>query len=268
MKFSQVLMLCLWLRSTSTEPLLPTCACTHKTTMLHSSLMKPMGIVSQGKCFQKAEFPISGSRWIRLLEDEKTIYALRESLTFRPCYDRLDAISGGPCPNIISRSEWGARRPRDRQSLSTPVKYAVVHHSNTPQCLDKPSCIKRMQSIQNFHMNVRRWSDIAYNFLIGGDGNVYEGRGWDTVGAHVIGYNKISIGICVIGNYTEYKPNEISLNALKRMLSCLEFKNKVINKYVLRGHRDLGSTTCPGNKLYRIIKNWHHYYWFKFSSAN
>jgi N-acetylmuramoyl-L-alanine amidase len=51
-------------------------------------------------------------------------------------------------------------------------------------------------------MNAQRWPDIGYNFLVGEDGNVYEGRGWDAVGAHAVPYNSNSIGICVIGDFT------------------------------------------------------------------
>ena len=38
------------------------------------------------------------------------------------------------------------------------------------------------------------WDDIGYNFLVGEDGNVYEGRGWDTVGAHAAPHNTNSVG--------------------------------------------------------------------------
>lgn len=51
-------------------------------------------------------------------------------------------------------------------------------------------------------MDDRQWFDIGYNFVIGEDGNVYEGRGWDYVGAHAPGYNTQSIGICVIGDFS------------------------------------------------------------------
>jgi N-acetylmuramoyl-L-alanine amidase len=46
------------------------------------------------------------------------------------------------------------------------------------------------------------YDDIGFNFVIGEDGNVYEGRGWDAVGAHTASYNTISIGICIIGDFT------------------------------------------------------------------
>ena len=38
------------------------------------------------------------------------------------------------------------------------------------------------------------WDDIGYSFMIGGDGSVFEGRGWDRVGAHTYGFNKRSLG--------------------------------------------------------------------------
>jgi len=51
-------------------------------------------------------------------------------------------------------------------------------------------------------MDDRGWWDIGYNFLIGEDGNAYEGRGWDYVGAHAPGYNTQSIGICILGHFS------------------------------------------------------------------
>ena len=41
--------------------------------------------------------------------------------------------------------------------------------------------------MQTFHMESKGWDDIGYNFMIGGDGAVYEGRGWDSQGAHTKG---------------------------------------------------------------------------------
>lgn len=39
------------------------------------------------------------------------------------------------------------------------------------------------------------------SFAIGGDGKVYEGRGFNRVGAHAPKYNDKSIGIVLIGNW-------------------------------------------------------------------
>ena len=35
------------------------------------------------------------------------------------------------------------------------------------------------------------WPDIGYNYLVGEDGQAYEGRGWNKEGAHTYGYNDV-----------------------------------------------------------------------------
>jgi hypothetical protein len=47
------------------------------------------------------------------------------------------------------------------------------------------------RGIQEWHINGNGWCDIGYSFLVGGDGNVYEGRGWDEIGAHTGGFNSV-----------------------------------------------------------------------------
>lgn len=108
------------------------------------------------------------------------------------------------CPRIISRTEWKARKRIDFRMLPvTPTPYVVIHHGGVPKyCQDQEACSAIVRSYQNFHLDDRGWWDIGYNFLIGEDGNVYEGRGWNYVGAHAPGYNTQSIGICILGDFT------------------------------------------------------------------
>lgn len=42
---------------------------------------------------------------------------------------------------------------------------------------------------------------VFISFLVGGDGAVYEGRGWGVVGAHAKGNNHDSLGIAFMGNF-------------------------------------------------------------------
>ena len=49
---------------------------------------------------------------------------------------------------------------------------------------------------------------------------MYEGRGWDTVGAHARGHNSESIGIAFIGDFRNRKPNSDALDAAKQLISC------------------------------------------------
>ena len=43
-------------------------------------------------------------------------------------------------------------------------------------------------------MDDQGWNDIGYSFLIGGDGLMYEGRGWNIQGAHTLNYNTVGYG--------------------------------------------------------------------------
>ncbi|XP_044256396.1 peptidoglycan-recognition protein SC2 [Tribolium madens] len=169
-------------------------------------------------------------------------------------------LAQSACPTIISRSEWGARAPKSSKSLAqNPAPFVVVHHSADANCQNRQSCKNRVKGIQDYHMNHNGWQDIGYNFLIGGDGNVYEGRGWGIWGAHVPNYNSNSIGICVIGNFQSIAPSQTQLDALKQLISCAQEGNYIRDDYRLIGHRQGSRTSCPGNQLFNEISRWAHF---------
>lgn len=108
-------------------------------------------------------------------------------------------------------------------------------------------------------MESRNWDDIGYNFLVGGDGSVYEGRGWDKMGAHTRGYNNGTIGIAFIGTFNKYVPPERQLNAVQLLLNEGLRLGKLVSDYKVYGHRQLIGFESPGQALYDIIKTWDHW---------
>lgn len=98
--------------------------------------------------------------------------------------------------------------------------------------------------------------DIGYNFLIGNDGNVYEGAGWHKVGAHTYGYNKKSIGIGFIGDFSDELPSEEALNVAKEFLACGVSSGELDRKYKLLGGRQIHASESPGLRLYQELQNW------------
>ena len=126
---------------------------------------------------------------------------------------------------IVGRSDWDAKPPKRVDYINKVVPYVVIHHSYSPAaCSTSAKCKAAMRSMQDFHQNDRKWNDIGYrwvrlrvfrtnrkfpeidflfffSFAIGGDGAVYEGRGFNVVGAHAPNYNDKSIGICLIGDW-------------------------------------------------------------------
>lgn len=166
--------------------------------------------------------------------------------------------SAGGCPHIVTRAEWGARPPTSITYINQPVPRIFVHHTETASCYTQADCSAIVRSIQNYHMDSNGWSDIGYNFLIGEDGNAYEGRGWDRVGAHVSDYNSVSMGYSMIGSFMTRVPNAAAMTALTQLVNCAP-DNGVSSAYSLHGHRDGGCTDCPGDALYSEIITWPHY---------
>ncbi|KAM4640710.1 peptidoglycan recognition protein 1-like isoform 1-T1 [Discoglossus pictus] len=163
------------------------------------------------------------------------------------------------CPTIITRSKWGGKIINCNKKLSTPVKMVIIHHTEGAACTSQAKCSAQARNIQNYHIKTNGWCDIGYNFLIGEDGRVYEGRGWNTIGAHALQYNPMSIGISFFGTFTNRNPNSAAQNAAKSLISCGVSKGYIKPGYVLNGHRDVIATDCPGNTLYKTIKSWPNY---------
>lgn len=146
--------------------------------------------------------------------------------------------------NIIGRAQWGARPAKNRTSVPwTQRRSFVVHYSAGPST-------QTVKQIQNYHMDGNGWSDVGYNFLVDVSGRIYEGRGWTIVGAHAPNHNTSGIGVCMIGRDGDSTP------AAKKAIRWLyDEANRRAGRTLQRlGHRDVYSTSCPGNELHAWVK--------------
>uniref|UniRef100_UPI00358F0622 peptidoglycan-recognition protein SC2-like n=1 Tax=Myxine glutinosa TaxID=7769 RepID=UPI00358F0622 len=160
---------------------------------------------------------------------------------------------------IVKREEWGARPPNATTNLTGPQPLVVIHHTNWDSCWTQEQCKAEVRKVQDFHMDVRKWWDIGYNFLVGEDGRAYEGRGWTTQGAHAKGYNGRSIGICVMGTFMDAAPNIAALRTLQKIITYGVTQGFIDFNYTLYGHRQTGLTDCPGDAFYDLIRNDSHW---------
>lgn len=122
------------------------------------------------------------------------------------------------------------------------INEIIVHCSAT-----KEGQFVSVDTIRQWHLK-RGWSDIGYHFVIYLDGSVHEGRPLSKVGAHTIGHNANSIGICYVGGmnkeYTKAKDTrtDAQKESLKDLLISFKEKYKDIKIY---GHRDFANKACP-----------------------
>lgn len=163
--------------------------------------------------------------------------------------------------SVIPRSTWLAQKPmEDYNYIEGPIKLVIVAHTATESSEKQAINIRIIRDIQCFHIESREWNDIAYNFLVGCDGNIYEGRGWGVVGAHTIGYNSKSMGISFIGCFMRQLPTEAALNACRNFLKRGVEEGHLATDYKLIAHCQCRSTESPGRKLYEELQTWDHFY--------
>ncbi|XP_051845300.1 peptidoglycan recognition protein 1 [Antechinus flavipes] len=164
------------------------------------------------------------------------------------------------CPDIVLRSEWRGLPSRCLRPLNLPVEYVVISHTAGQPCFSPQECEQQMRNIQNYHMQTLGWCDIAYNFLIGEDGLIYEGRGWSIKGDHSgPTWNPISLGISFMGNFMNREPSPRALRAAQNLLRCGQMHSVFLPQYMIKGHRDVQRTASPGDMLYNKLQTWPHY---------
>jgi len=154
---------------------------------------------------------------------------------------------------IYSRADWGARPPRCDGGSMVPNR-ATIHHTVTPT-RDSMTPQQRLRQIQSFHQLTRGWCDIGYNYLVSRDGRVWRGRGPQTVGAHVSNSNTGNVGISFMGTYTATAPTDTQMCQAAKLLRRLheDFSGISLNRTDVKGHRQYGGTSCPGDALYARI---------------
>lgn len=137
---------------------------------------------------------------------------------------------------LVTREEWRAKQlPTGRQLASANVIYVLLYQTATHGCSCHSACVAFMQNYQvsnwycqsSAHHNLsykyitiniynkkfiysfivctqnawqqRNGSDIPFNYMIGGDGRVYEARGWAIESDQTPIRSDFSLSIAFIG---------------------------------------------------------------------
>ncbi len=191
-------------------------------------------------------------------------------------------------PTISSRADWGAQAPDlgklDAKRMGN-IRFITIHHteSPTPDPIDEPA---RLRSIQRGHMVAdHQWGDIAYHFLIGSSGTIYEGRSltyaassgtvylkpseWSSAGqnksgqttaplpvddrgekARAPGASDGHLTICFIGNFSAQLPTIEAQQAMARLVAQ-QLKRHSLKITDVFFHREVACwSDCPGQTLY------------------
>ena len=136
--------------------------------------------------------------------------------------------------------------------------HIIIHHSASS---DHPTHVN-FQAIRDYHVNINKWRDVGYNFVIdriNGRPEVFVGRMLTEDGAHTVelSLNKVGVGICLVGNFDQDQPSSDSLEIMARLCKSMMDQFAIPPENVL-GHWEaqaMGGVpiakrkTCPGLKF-------------------
>jgi flagellar hook assembly protein FlgD len=195
-------------------------------------------------------------------------------------HQALRRLSIAGSPPIVTRTAWGGDEllRRNHPLYASSARLVIVHHTATPNAYTPDQSAAIVRGIDVYHVKANGWNDIGYNFLVDRYGQVYEGRYGgmtrNVIGAHALGFNTGSVGIALIGNFMAAKPTSAAVQSLERLIawrldlahvdpvSTLAYVSGGSERWraganvqlrAVSGHRDTGSTSCPGNDLYPLL---------------
>jgi len=189
------------------------------------------------------------------------------------------ALASAPRPAIYTRAQWGA----DPSLMTWDPEYAprlkagFLHHTVDSNAYAPADVPRILRAIYAFHSRSRGWGDIGYNFVVDRFGRTWEGRygGVDStvIGAHTGGFNAGTFGVAMLGTYSTTPVPAATVGSLSAVFAWKLARwnldpygtarltssgggtsryaaGTVVTKNVISGHRDVGSTSCPGDRGY------------------
>jgi hypothetical protein len=155
---------------------------------------------------------------------------------------------------VVRRADWKALPPTQPYTQHAPAMF-TLHHTQGNSPKSYAEAVQEMQFIQDYHQNGRGWIDIGYHFLISPQGDIFEGRPINVLGAHVKNRNTTNVGISIMGNYhppVNQQPAKETLYTFTEMGKYLKttYDISVSSFYA---HREIGPSDCPGDVLYSLM---------------
>ena len=118
----------------------------------------------------------------------------------------------------------------------------IVHCSATPEGQNFT-----VEDIDRWHKQ-KGWQGIGYHYVIYLDGSVHKGRNEEVIGAHCLGHNAYSIGVCYIGGLDKWTKAHKDTRTDAQKQALIDLLKSLKEKYpnaIIYGHRDFSKKDCP-----------------------
>jgi hypothetical protein len=134
---------------------------------------------------------------------------------------------------FVPRGQWGARPPLPEKltNADDPYKTITLHHTGrfhqTPQSvqslhLGSENALRSAANKVGFNFETYpEYGDVGYNYMVGKDGAIYQGRSTAVQGAHVLGHNRGNVGVAALGDYSNKPLTPAQLASIRALTATL-----------------------------------------------
>jgi hypothetical protein len=205
--------------------------------------------------------------------------AAATAMVLRPVRASAAGVEVMPGLTIRPRTEWGADLPPKGPLTVERPQFMLVHHTASSNSYgDARSVIRSTYAFQT--SAAKRWPDVCYNFFVGRDGDVWEGRDGSLtrpVTADATGGSQgFAQLICLLGDFTSRPPSVAARASLAKVIAWLAGRDGIdigpsatttfisrgsqrwpsgqsVTTATVAGHRDMSYTACPGDSFYPAL---------------
>lgn len=166
---------------------------------------------------------------------------------------------------LVHRDVWLANEaiPRGQLLDASSANSVIVSQTGGPECIDSGRCARLVREMQargtyklhsklltNFYdsqivANISTGVDIAFNFLIAGNGQTFEARGWShrqsAINKSVVPSTTMSghlLTIAFVGDFSRRPPSELMLRQADALLAIAVQSGRLESDYRAYGAID------------------------------
>ncbi|XP_011195964.2 peptidoglycan recognition protein 1 isoform X2 [Zeugodacus cucurbitae] len=139
----------------------------------------------------------------------------------------------------------------------TNVINIVIMHTGGAGCEKFDKCLQVLRELQKqYQKQLGNAQEVPFNFLIGGDRQTYEARGWNyESGLNWVARNATLV-IAFIGNYTTLAPSALQLRSTLSLIAESVRQKKLQRQYKIYGLQNLTNSEDDGKALFSAISQW------------
>ncbi|KAH8415626.1 hypothetical protein KR222_006795, partial [Zaprionus bogoriensis] len=155
--------------------------------------------------------------------------------------------------SLIRHELWSRRHLHGQPRLrAQQVLNVYVTHTASVECSE--DCAELLHQLQR--AQAEQEQELPYNFLIAGDCEVYEARGWQYASAYATLPQAESLVLAFVGDFSRRQPSSCQLQLAQALLWESLRRGKLQSNYRLYALRNVTRSARDADALQHQLKRW------------